>query len=693
MTRNDAREREPTDTTLKRTTVTSMLSMSTPSFNNAKAGISQQADSTSHDHCRAKQNVAIATDVKSLRHLECLVDAAQKNVKKCRQSGKQGDFDELVKRAREALDALKALEAQFADASCELHQASPERFRTLHVQTKQLAGTVHGFMGYALMKQGKYNEALTFLEKSLEIRQQAMQSDTQATIEKGPSTPRDLREAAVVQHAYEYCQSQISDTAESSSPLLIKYPRTTHLFDTGGTAVTTDDLVLSENDAAVTALCNGSAFVVIEEKIDGANLGILLDPSTQDFLVQNRSHFISSGEHPQFSRISEWIEEHRLGLRQVLCTSDSDGSLILYGEWLAARHSLPYHKLPGLFVAYDIFDKKQGKFYSRNRFHTIMRDSGIPVVPIIELRTFGPYGQRQQRAGLFRSELVRFLDTESAFRNDGGTVEGIVLRVDDAESHWLQHRYKVVRPDFVQGCNESHWMSHSIEKQRVDFAFALEYVTYCYHFAQTDEASEITDKTIDTTADKKMPATSPPPLSTREAKEYAAQRARARRRVPRCVMLMGLPASGKSTFASRLAESNEEWTVVNQDRLGKKACIALASKASRRNRVILDRCHPTAAERQEWHDTLGSPPKGDVGLVYFAANAETCIERAKRRPNHESIPHGTGERIVRCVDKMLEAPSSNDERLFGTIEIVSTFEESNALLHKWGVDGDDTGEA
>lgn len=486
------------------------------------------------------------------------------------------------------------------------------------------------------------------------------------------------------------------------SPALIKFPRTTHLFDTGGSATTNDDLVLEPNDPAITCLCNGTTRVVIEEKVDGANLGVSFDPSTNSFVAQNRSHYISTGEHAQFSRLSEWIEENREGLQHVLCRIDDnsnleDRGLIIYGEWLAARHSVPYNRLPGLFLAYDIFDRKANKFFSRKRFHTVMKDSGIPVVPVIDSRTFGPYARRKRGAQLFRSELIQYLDSKSSFRNDDGTVEGVVLRVDDENSEWLQHRYKIVRPDFVRGCNGGHWTRRQIEKQRLDFEFAAEYVTSCYPFAQTENRADDSNQTNKpTVAENEEPKAQPSAKQSakekkrisKEEKEYEKQRARARRRVPRCVMTMGLPASGKSTFSAKLAASSPEWIVVSQDKLGKKQAVALAGKANKKNRVIVDRCHPTASERQEWHQTLGAPSKGDVALVYFAADAETCIERAKNRTNHETIPAGKGERIVRCVAKLMEPPSKQDEQIFGTIEIVKSFEEANALLRKWGVDGE-----
>jgi hypothetical protein len=38
---------------------------------------------------------------------------------------------------------------------------------------------------------------------------------------------------------------------------------------------------------------------------------------------------------------------------------------ILFGEWLAAQHSIAYDSLPDLFLAFDIYDKEAGRFLSR----------------------------------------------------------------------------------------------------------------------------------------------------------------------------------------------------------------------------------------------------------------------------------------------------------------------------------------
>ena len=68
-------------------------------------------------------------------------------------------------------------------------------------------------------------------------------------------------------------------------PHFVKFPRTHHLLDTGGAAVTRDDLVCDA--AAVARFCNGTTRVCVQEKVDGANLGFSLD-DTWTIRAQNR---------------------------------------------------------------------------------------------------------------------------------------------------------------------------------------------------------------------------------------------------------------------------------------------------------------------------------------------------------------------------------------------------------------------
>lgn len=361
-----------------------------------------------------------------------------------------------------------------ADKYCTLFDKQHER-KSNH-QRARLA-TVLGYKGFALLKQKHFAEALPCLEDSKHLAEQVQKHS------RSPSVLR-IQQAEVVDRSLRICYERLGKAPPL--PSIVKYPRTTHLFDSGGSSTTVDDLVLPDLDSISSVFCNGTNTVIVEEKVDGANLGISLCPFTNRILVQNRSHYISQGEHAQFSRIPAWIEQHREALMQIL----EGGNKLLYGEWLAAKHSIPYRKLPGYFVAFDLYDKRREHFYSRKRFHSSLKDSNIPVVPVITTRTFAQFKGQKQASDNLRQELIRLLDTKSAFRIDDGTVEGIVLRVDNSSTtkhgvagDWLEQTFKVVRPDFIRGCGGSHWTARQLEKQQVDFAFAEDYVKSCYRFA------------------------------------------------------------------------------------------------------------------------------------------------------------------------------------------------------------------
>ena len=183
--------------------------------------------------------------------------------------------------------------------------------------------------------------------------------------------------------------------ATASKIELFKFPRTKHLFDAGGSGVSRDDLLMDpgeENAFYSTAKASkkgksggaskkvgagNGTLVAIEEKVDGANLGISLGDDLQ-FLVQNRSHFVNSKTHRQFTPLDSWLSEHSPGLFQVL--GEDPGNYVLFGEWLYAKHSIHYTRLPGYFMAFDIFDCKAGKFFSWRERNRRLEGSDIPVV-------------------------------------------------------------------------------------------------------------------------------------------------------------------------------------------------------------------------------------------------------------------------------------------------------------------------
>lgn len=240
---------------------------------------------------------------------------------------------------------------------------------------------------------------------------------------------------------------------------LFKFPRTKHLFDAGGQGVSRDDLLMDAGEEALFYTRRGAQLpstVTIEEKVDGANLGISIG-SDMKVSVQNRSHYVNSKTHKQFSSLDKWLDDHSAELFRIL----EPGRHVLFGEWLYAKHSIQYTRLPGYFMAFDIFDKQEGRFYSQTKRNEMLECTGIPVVREIAKATLQG-----------RQEALKWLETQSTFYD--GPCEGIYLRIDEDTPHsahfsgkpYLKYRGKLVRPDFLQQIEEQ-WTRQQFTKNVV----------------------------------------------------------------------------------------------------------------------------------------------------------------------------------------------------------------------------------
>src|SRR5437868_15114956 len=116
-----------------------------------------------------------------------------------------------------------------------------------------------------------------------------------------------------------------------------KYPRTPHLFGSRGAA---DDKHLGQRESLEFI---ADASLIVEEKLDGTNVGIHFTVSGR-MVLQCRGHEITEGMHPQYDLFKQWTAVKRPLLEKLL-----EGRFILYGEWLYAKHSVHYRKLPHYF--------------------------------------------------------------------------------------------------------------------------------------------------------------------------------------------------------------------------------------------------------------------------------------------------------------------------------------------------------
>ncbi len=209
-----------------------------------------------------------------------------------------------------------------------------------------------------------------------------------------------------------------------------------------------DDKVLSPPEAQSLL----SQVVVVEEKLDGANLGFSLDAQGQ-LQTQNRGQYLQAPFAGQFARLPDWLA--RAGDRVELALLGLAATpVILFGEWCAARHSLGYDHLPDWFLLFDVYDKTQGRFWSVQRRNALAETYGFATVPRLY-------------EGLATLDQLKAMLQETPSRYRSGSLEGVVIRHDS--ENWCEARAKLVRSDFTQAIDE-HWSRRRDEWNRLAVA-------------------------------------------------------------------------------------------------------------------------------------------------------------------------------------------------------------------------------
>jgi hypothetical protein len=217
-----------------------------------------------------------------------------------------------------------------------------------------------------------------------------------------------------------------------------KFPSTPHLATLPGVDIR-GDKVLSELE------CNEflKHDLVVEEKVDGANLGISFDLKG-NIRTQNRGAYLHIPGFGQWKNLKAWLAP-----RTDILFENLNDRFILFGEWCYAQHSVFYDRLPDWFLGFDIYDKVSGHFLSSSRRDSLCKKMCIAQVPVIA------------RGRFIFPELVKLL---SHSRLTYQPAEGLYLRFDQEE--WLAQRAKLVRSAFIQSV-EQHWSRSAIKPNRL----------------------------------------------------------------------------------------------------------------------------------------------------------------------------------------------------------------------------------
>ena len=218
-----------------------------------------------------------------------------------------------------------------------------------------------------------------------------------------------------------------------------KFPRTPHLFVIPGLDIR-DDKVVPESEAEKFY----KSPVIVEEKVDGANVGISFENNELKF--QNRGNYILSGGQPQFEPIWDWGYKRLHQLSDIL-----QDRYIVFGEWCYAEHSIHYTRLPDWFIGFDVYDRMERMFLpvvNRNRFFDLCNITPVPLL-----------GEKK----LSKTDIIRLVNNEQS-RLGGGLLEGVYIRLES--KNMLVARAKVVRKDFIQDIGE-HWSKKRLVKNEL----------------------------------------------------------------------------------------------------------------------------------------------------------------------------------------------------------------------------------
>lgn len=150
---------------------------------------------------------------------------------------------------------------------------------------------------------------------------------------------------------------------------------------------------------------------------------------------------------------------------------------------------------------------------------------------------------------------------------------------------------------------------------------------------------------------------------------------------PKFIMLVGIPGSGKSTFANKL---RDHYYVISQDELGNRSEIEdQLAKYIKIGNVILDKCNVRKDERLEWYKIAFEPQSFLV--VYFDIDSDICKKRVMNRIGHATIQYGHGTNIVDSFAKKLEPIDPTETYMKDVVTIRSNTDLNNLLKYRFKI--------
>ncbi|BCL33770.1 RNA ligase family protein [Nostoc sp. MS1] len=245
---------------------------------------------------------------------------------------------------------------------------------------------------------------------------------------------------------------------------IYKYPRTHHIE--GSRLQPGDEDLNSIPFASIK-----EQYVVVEEKVDGANAAISFTADGQ-MRLQSRGHYLTGGAREKhFNLFKQWAYTHASAFWEVL-----GSRYILFGEWLYAKHTVFYDALPHYFLEYDVLDLQTQVFLSTKRRQQLLAGLPLVSVPILFTGKLQTYQQLLRLLGESHYQTPAYLqnfcqacqqqglDVERSLKqtDQSALMEGLYIKVEPGDT--VTARYKYVRASFLTTIqqSDSHWLNRPI---------------------------------------------------------------------------------------------------------------------------------------------------------------------------------------------------------------------------------------
>ena len=243
-----------------------------------------------------------------------------------------------------------------------------------------------------------------------------------------------------------------------------KYPRTPHIE---GSRLQVGDEDLSQ----ISFKEIKNKFIVIEEKVDGANCAISFSEENE-LLLQSRGHYLTGGYRERhYNLLKQWALTPQDELYNIL-----GNRYIMYGEGLYAKHKIYYDNLPNYFLEFDIFDKQNQVFLDTITRHEMLKNSPVKSVPVLSSGKFNSIKEvtnllsnsnyiSDNHVENLKSTVEKLnLNYEQILRETDSSklMEGLYIKVE--ENGIVVDRMKYVRYSFLQHAEsiESRWLDKAI---------------------------------------------------------------------------------------------------------------------------------------------------------------------------------------------------------------------------------------